>query len=125
MNCRKIRKYLFAFADGQLGVKANCEMLDHLKMCRKCSAIVDEHQAVRRARTVSVGSCNVRFASPEDLIVHKMVAGRARDLEDVRSVWAKNQDLDFAYIRRWLTDLSTALERPLLEEFTSVVGGTP
>ena len=49
MNCRKVQKYLFAFADGQLGVKANCEMLDHLKMCRKCSAIVDEHQAIRQA----------------------------------------------------------------------------
>jgi len=49
MNCRELRKFLYAFADGQLGVKDNCEVLDHLKMCVRCSAIVEEHQSVRRA----------------------------------------------------------------------------
>ncbi len=49
MNCHKVKKYLFAFADSQLSVQANCEVLDHLKMCPTCSAIVDEHQGIRRA----------------------------------------------------------------------------
>jgi hypothetical protein len=40
---------LFAFADSQLGVKDNCEVLDHLKMCPSCSRIVDEHHALRGA----------------------------------------------------------------------------
>lgn len=48
MNCHKVKKYLFAFADGQLSVQLNCEVLDHLKMCPACSSVVDEHQAVRR-----------------------------------------------------------------------------
>lgn len=48
MNCNKTRKFLLAFADGQLSVQANCEVLDHLKMCPACSEIVDEHQALRR-----------------------------------------------------------------------------
>ncbi len=49
MNCQDVRKFLFAFADGQLSVQANCEVLDHLKMCPQCSAIVHEHQSVRQA----------------------------------------------------------------------------
>lgn len=49
MSCQKVRKYLFAFADSQLSVQSNCEVLDHLKMCAACSTIVDAHQAVRAA----------------------------------------------------------------------------
>lgn len=49
MNCKSVRKFLVAFADGQLGVHTNCEVLDHLKMCPSCSAIVDEQQFLRRA----------------------------------------------------------------------------
>lgn len=47
MNCTGARKFLYAFADGQLGVKDNCEVLDHLKMCPDCSRVIDEHQALR------------------------------------------------------------------------------
>jgi len=47
MNCDSVRKYIYAFADGQLDVKGNCDILDHLKMCRVCGALVDEHQALR------------------------------------------------------------------------------
>ncbi len=49
MSCQKVRKYLFAFADSQLSVQSNCEVLDHLKVCAAGSAVVDEHQAVRAA----------------------------------------------------------------------------
>ncbi|OWY73067.1 hypothetical protein B7486_01600 [cyanobacterium TDX16] len=49
MNCKSVQKFLHAFADGQLGVRANCEVLDHLKMCPSCSRKVDEHQQLRKA----------------------------------------------------------------------------
>jgi len=49
MNCKSVQKYLHAFADGQLGVRANCDVLDHLKMCPTCSRRVDEHQLLRKA----------------------------------------------------------------------------
>ncbi len=47
MNCTTFRRYLFAFADSQLSVRSNCEILDHLKMCKPCSSIVEEHQILR------------------------------------------------------------------------------
>lgn len=49
MNCKNARHLIFAFADGQLEVKDNCELLDHLKMCPACTARVDEHQKMRQA----------------------------------------------------------------------------
>lgn len=63
MNCTSVRKFLYAFADGQLGVTANCEVLDHLKMCPSCSSLVDEHQALRTA----VGRTLSATKTPEDL----------------------------------------------------------
>ena len=56
MNCKSVQKFLYAFADGQLSVKANCEVLDHLKMCPACSRRVDEHQHLRKAIGRSVNS---------------------------------------------------------------------
>ncbi len=63
MNCTGVRKFLYAFADGQLGVRANCEVLDHLKMCPACSRLVDEHHALRAA----VGRVLASVKTPESL----------------------------------------------------------
>src|SRR5208283_335358 len=41
-----------------------------------------EREAMDRVRRVSIGKSTVRFAAPEDVIVHKITAGRPRDLED-------------------------------------------
>jgi predicted nucleotidyltransferase len=80
-----------------------------------------EEQALKRVRTVRMGDVDVRFASPEDLIVHKVFAGRPRDLEDVKNVMIKNPDVDIPYIKKWLRALSEALGEPFLERFQSVI----
>lgn len=49
MNCKQVRRFLYCFADGELSVKDNCEVLDHLKMCPPCARTVDDQQALRRA----------------------------------------------------------------------------
>jgi hypothetical protein len=76
-----------------------------------------ERQALERVRTVEMGKTSVRFASVEDVIVHKVIAGRPRDLEDVRSILIKNPGVDLAYVRRWLKEFSEALAEPFLERF--------
>lgn len=48
-------------------------------------------------------------AAPEDVVIHKIVAGRPRDIEDVRGIMLKMPDIDIAYIRQWLEDFSNAL----------------
>ena len=74
-----------------------------------------------RTTMLKVGQTDVRFASPEDLVIHKVVAGRPRDIEDVRSVLLKNPQLDVAYIRHWLGELGAALNEPFVERFEDVL----
>lgn len=59
MNCHQFRKYLYAFADGQIDVKSNCDLLDHLKMCKPCSRIVDQHQALKTLIVASAARSRV------------------------------------------------------------------
>lgn len=61
-----------------------------------------ERQAIARARAVPLGGAEVVFASVEDVIIHKIFAGRPRDLEDIRSILIKNAGFNRDYVRRWL-----------------------
>jgi predicted nucleotidyltransferase len=55
----------------------------------------------------------------EDAIVHKALAGRPRDWEDVRSILRK-QSVDPEEIRRWLRAFSESLGRDLLSPFETI-----
>jgi predicted nucleotidyltransferase len=72
-----------------------------------------EQQAIERSRRIVVAESPVRFASPEDLIVLKLVAGRPRDIEDVRAIVLKQSALDRELIASLLTAFERSLERPL------------
>jgi hypothetical protein len=41
------------------------------------------------------------YLSPEDVIVHKLVAWRPRDRDDIESILAARETLDVAYIEKW------------------------
>jgi predicted nucleotidyltransferase len=70
-----------------------------------------ERQAIGRANNVNIKGYKVKFASCEDLIIHKIFAGRARDLEDVKNLVSKAKDsLDIEYIKRWLAEFSKVPE---------------
>jgi hypothetical protein len=76
-----------------------------------------EQQAMQRVRTVTVGKTPVRFASAEDVVIHKLVAGRPRDIEDARSILLKNPRLDADYIQRWLREFQASLGEDLVSRF--------
>ena len=87
MNCTSVRKFLYAFADGQLGVQANCEVLDHLKMCPACSRVVDEHQSLRAA----VGRSLATEKTPDELrqrVVQRLAGASARPVRWLRPLAA-------------------------------------
>jgi len=75
-----------------------------------------EKQAIGRANTVRLDKTAVKFASLEDLVIHKIIAGRARDIEDVKSVLLKNPHYDTGYIARWLEEF----DRSLGENFSAM-----
>lgn len=82
-----------------------------------------EAQAIERARDVPMAGYPVRFASCEDVIVHKMIAARAIDEEDVKGMLIKNgQSVDLGYIKGWLADFSKIPEySEALEKFNRLL----
>ncbi len=67
-----------------------------------------ESQAIGRARQVTVKDQEVSFASPEDVIIHKIFAGRPRDMEDARIILLKNPGVDIEYMRKWLREFDAS-----------------
>ncbi len=61
-----------------------------------------ERSAVKRAVEVSTNAGKIRFAAVEDLIIHKVFSGRARDIEDARSIILKNPTFDIEHVKHWL-----------------------
>ena len=67
------------------------------------STLPYEAEAIRRAVRVRIGGADVPFATPEDLLVHKVFAGRPRDLEDALGVIRRQGDaIDWEYLTRWV-----------------------
>ena len=48
------------------------------------------------------------FLTPEDVIVHKLIAWRGRDQDDIRSILDAGHALDESYIRRWADEWDVA-----------------
>ena len=82
-----------------------------------------ERQALRRTRQVRMDDYPVRFASCEDVIIHKMVAARAVDEEDVRSILIKNKGaIDLKYVKKWLSEFGKIPEhKAISEKFDNLV----
>ncbi|MEA3346804.1 MAG: nucleotidyltransferase [Candidatus Auribacterota bacterium] len=63
-----------------------------------------EKQAINRTKRVIMGGYQVKFASCEDVIIHKMFAGRAIDEEDVKNILLKNRNsIELRYVKKWLS----------------------
>jgi hypothetical protein len=80
-----------------------------------------ERLAISRARSIRIGAADVCFASLEDLLVQKIIAGRARDLEDAGTILLKNRNADLAYIRHWLAEFSALMDEDYLDRLARVL----
>lgn len=63
-----------------------------------------ETEAIKRAKKIAIIGHETSFASPEDIIIHKIFADRPRDIEDVRTIILKNPGIDIQYIQKWLKE---------------------
>jgi hypothetical protein len=61
-----------------------------------------ELHAISRAREERLGSQLARVLAPEDVIVLKLIAGRAQDLADIEAILAAKPALDERYLETWL-----------------------
>jgi hypothetical protein len=71
-----------------------------------------EEAFLERASVVDIAGTPIPFISPEDLIVTKLLAGRAKDLEDVRGIIAaRSNTLNVEQVENTLTMIEDALGR--------------
>ncbi len=70
---------------------------------------------------MKLGGAAVRFAALEDVVIHKIVAGRPRDIDDIKLMLLKNPGYDKVYIRRWLADFDTSLEEGFRAKFNVLI----
>lgn len=74
----------------------------HLIRCHRGPESIDilvpvieyQHEALRRAHD--------HVLTAEDVIIHKLIAGRPRDLDDIRSILEAGTVLDGGYLDRWI-----------------------
>ncbi len=84
-----------------------------------------EEEAIHRARTTEIGEQPVRFCTPEDLILLKIVSDREQDRADVRGVARRQRErLDLDYLEPRVRELADLLDRPeILELWKSARDG--
>ncbi len=71
---------------------------------------------LERAHTVRIDDLEIPVASPEDMIILKLLAGSARDLEDARAILrAQVGTVDLALLRELCPELTKADLERLLE----------
>lgn len=72
-----------------------------------------EELVIERAVPRDLGGWQAWICTAEDLIVQKLVAGRAKDWLDVEALVVEQRDrLDEAYIEGWLSQFAEVLENP-------------
>jgi len=76
---------------------------------------------MERVEKVTLDGVDVCFAGTEDIVIHKIIAGRPRDLEDVESIIHKNSEMDREYIEDWLKKFSEAIGELFLDRFRQIL----
>ncbi len=72
-----------------------------------------EEEAIRRALRRRIAAVEVPVCTAEDLILHKIVSDRPRDLEDVEGICRlRSAELDLGYLEPRIAELARLLDRP-------------
>ncbi len=54
-------------------------------------------------------------------IIHKIIAGRERDLEDVKNILLKNREIDKKYIKKWFLEFESITDEKLVKRFENLL----
>lgn len=76
-----------------------------------------EHDAIERAVDVDLSGASIKVCSAEDLVLHKILAPRAKDIADIAGIVHRQGDgLDLAYLDPRVAEVAVLLEDPEIEE---------
>jgi predicted nucleotidyltransferase len=74
-----------------------------------------EEQAIQRAELIYFEDLLLPVCTAEDLIIHKAIANRTKDWQDIDGILLRQRGkLDVAYVRDWVAQFAEALEKPEL-----------
>lgn len=104
------RTYLLFCSDPETGMKIDFVF----------SATPYEHQAIERAARVPIAGEQVCYATVEDILIHKFVAGRPIDMDDTVALVERHPSIDVGYVSRWLKQFEVVVEKPLDSEFQNI-----
>lgn len=81
-----------------------------------------EEQIVTRATHRNLGDLQVRVCAPEDLVIQKAIAGRAKDWQDIEGILIEQYGhLDMDYLEDWLAQFAELLEQPeILSQYRAI-----
>ena len=85
-----------------------------------------EKEAIGRAVKVKIKDYPAHFASIEDVIIHKIFAGREIDMTDAENIIRKigKNKIDITYIKRWLKKLQgSSCDTNLLAALNRILAG--
>ena len=84
-----------------------------------------EAELFKRRRVVSYHGTNLPLPSPEDLILLKIMAGREKDMMDVKSIALRQGDnLDRGYLEKWVDEFqSKRPDKPFRERLKKTFEG--
>ena len=77
-----------------------------------CGALPFEREMIERAQSIRIGEWQLRVPTPEDLVITKAVAHRAKDIADIESLISVYPGLDVERVRLWVREFAEALEMP-------------
>ncbi len=78
-----------------------------------------EQNAIKRAKKVISDGVEIYYASPEDVVIQKIFAGRERDIEDAKII-IKKQNVDDTYIIKWLKEFEKVLDRDFVDIYEKI-----
>ncbi|MBN2346972.1 MAG: nucleotidyltransferase [Candidatus Aminicenantes bacterium] len=74
-----------------------------------------EETAISRAIEINIQGIPVRFCTAEDLILHKIISDRDKDLHDAEKIVARQKNkLDMDYLEPRIEELAGVLEKPAI-----------
>jgi len=72
-----------------------------------------EQEAIQRSVEMDINGVPVHFCAPEDLILHKIISDREKDINDARGVAVRRmKSMDLIYLESRIQELSNAMEKP-------------
>jgi len=79
-----------------------------------------EKQALKRVTVKKMDMVKIKYASAEDIIIHKVIAGRPRDIEDIEGILKHYKNLDNKYIRKHLKEFDEGLSADYLKQYEKI-----